>query len=139
MTFFLKPFNLNSDEVTSDELTRSINLITRQVNPLTGFELHLLRCVEKKALPACPKERAILLKSLEWIQKQRPAKDLGSILYEDDDDYDYVLGVDEFLASSVSSRDFGFSAIVDIETRSGIERVLDHKAYDDWAHDQHQR
>lgn len=138
MTFFLKPFNLNSDEVTSDELTRSINLITRQVNPLTGFELHLLRCVEKKALPACAKERAILLESLEWIQKQQPVKDVECILYEDDDDYDCVLGVDEFLASSVSSHDFGLSAIVDIESRSDIERVLDRKAYNDWAHDQHQ-
>lgn len=46
--------------VTDDELSRACDLLDGLENPLTGFEIHLLKTLRHDSLPITPKEKAMI-------------------------------------------------------------------------------
>ncbi len=136
MNFFLRPSDLSSDQVDEKELDRAIRLLLKEVNPLTGFELHLVSCAEKKARPACNKERALLKEALECIVEFRLQTNIDENKCSDDESRNKASGVDVFFNSILDGKDAGLKSELNTLAQSEIERVLDQQAYEDWASEQ---
>lgn len=50
----------NETELTDWETARAETLLDGEARPVTGFEIHFLRCIARLARPVTPKERALL-------------------------------------------------------------------------------
>lgn len=78
----VKPESYNEAYFTDSELARAEDLVYEGATPLTGFELHLMKCHRGEATPATPKEAALLAILPEYGDYGEPEKNFS---YQDKD------------------------------------------------------
>ncbi len=127
---FLSTEDLRGTSVSECELERGLDLATAAERPLTGFESHFLDCIKGRALPACPKERALLNAVLEAYHENLE-EGISFEQLEEQDEIDYWT-VDAFMKRSPESPSMGYEEAFSIPSYDRITAAIDLKAFEEW-------